>query len=295
MNQPASPPAENRRLGIILVLVASLIFAVSDATGKLMVATLPPLEASWIRSVVVALLTLPVVFWRRGFSVLKTAHPFIQIGRAMSVWVSSLVFLTGLSYLPLAETSAINFIWPLLITVLSVVMLKEKVGIRRALATLVGFIGMLIIVRPGSSAFQAAALLPIAAAVLWAFASVLTRFMTSTESAETTIAWSALLMAIASTLTVPFVWVTPTWYEIGLGCIVGLGSATGHAMVIIAFSRTSASALAPYAYLQLVWATICGYVLFGSIPDRWIILGACVIVASGLYTIHRERIRRGED
>lgn len=295
MNQPASPPADNRRLGIILVLIASVIFAVSDATGKLMVATLPPLEASWIRSVVVVLITVPVVLWRRGVAALRTSHPFIQIGRAMSVWISSLLFLTGLSYLPLAETSAINFIWPLLITVFSVLLLGEKVGIRRAMATLVGFIGMLIIVRPGSSAFQAAALLPVSAAILWAFASVLTRFMTSTESADTTIAWSAIVMAIASTLAVPFVWVTPSWYEIGLGVIVGLGSASGHAMVIVAFSRTSASALAPYAYLQLVWATICGYVLFGSIPDRWIIFGACIIVASGLYTIHRERIRRGED
>jgi drug/metabolite transporter (DMT)-like permease len=292
MNQIDASPTENQGLGIALVLGASLIFALSDATAKLMVASVSPVEVSWIRSIVVAILTVPAVIWRRGAGVFRTAHPVRQIARGLSVWFSSLLFLTGLSYLPLADTSAINFIWPILITVFSIFLLGEKVGIRRALATLIGFVGMLIIIRPGSSAFQVAAFFPLGAAVLWALASVMTRSMTSTEAPETTIVWSALVMLAGTSLALPWFWTMPTPREIGLGVLVGIGSAFGHAMIIFAYGQAKASTLAPFAYVQLVWATLCGYFIFGTIPDRWIITGAAIIAASGLYTLHRERVRR---
>lgn len=293
MNSPAPEAAsETRGFGIALVLASTLIFALSDATAKLLVATVSPLEASWLRCVVVAALTVPAVIWRCGMGVFRTAHPVRQTLRAGSVLFSSLLFLTGLSYLPLADASAINFIWPILITVFSVLLLGEKVGIRRAAATLIGFVGMLIIVRPGSSAFDIAALFPLGAAVLWALASVMTRGMMATEPPETTIVWSALVMLVGTTLVLPFYWVMPTWSEIGLGVLVGTGAAVGHAMVIFAYGRANASTLAPFAYVQLVWATACGYLFFGAIPDRWILIGAAIIAMSGIYTIHRERVRR---
>ncbi len=295
MNHPPSPPAEARGLGIALVLGASFIFALGDAASKMMVATLPPLEVQWIRAVVVALLSVPVVYWRKGKAAFLTAHPGTQLVRGTAVWISSLLYIIGLSYLPLADTTAINFIWPILITVFSVFMLGEKIGIRRALATLVGFIGMLIIIRPGSSAFQVAAIFPIGAAVLWAFGSVMTRGMMTTEPPETTIVWSSLIMLVGTTLLLPFYFVVPTWREIGLGLWIGFSAAIGHAMIIFAFSRARASVLAPFAYVQLVWAAATGYLLFGTVPDRWIVTGAIIIVASGLYTLHRERVRRGED
>lgn len=292
MNPTPESAAETRGLGIALILGSTLVFALSDTAAKLLVATMSPLEASWIRCVVVVVLTVPAVIWRRGMGVFRTAHPVRQTLRALSVWFSSLLFLTGLSYLPLADASAINFIWPILITVFSVLLLGEKVGIRRVTATLIGFLGMLIIIRPGSSAFHIAALFPLGAAVLWALASVMTRGMMTTEAPETTIVWSALVMLVGTTLVLPFYWVMPSWSEIGLGMLVGTGAAVGHAMVIFAYGRANASTLAPFAYVQLVWATACGYLVFGSVPDRWILIGASIIALSGIYTIHRERVRR---
>lgn len=277
-------PAENKPLAIALVLITTMIFALSDAVAKLMVAQLPPIEVSWIRSVVVIIITLPVVYWRVGAQVFRPQNPVRQILRGTSVLISSLMFLTGLSYLPLADTSAINFIWPILITVLSVIFLGEKVGIRRVGATLLGFAGMLLIIRPGSSAFQMAAIWPIGAAILWASASVMTRGMTSTDPPETTIFWSALVMLVGTSILLPFYWVTPGWYVLGLGLLVGIGSAVAHALIVFAFERTSASTLAPFAYLQLVWATLLGYFIFNTVPDRWIFAGASLIVISGIYT-----------
>lgn len=284
-------PAENKPLAIALILITTLIFALSDAVAKLMVARISPIEVSWIRSVVVMVITLPIVYARIGRQVFAPQHPMRQILRGAAVLGSSLLYLTGLTYLPLADASAINFIWPVLITVLSVIFLGEKVGLRRWGATVLGFIGMLIIIRPGSSAFQTAAIYPIGAAVMWAFASLMTRGMTSTDPPETTIFWSALVMLVGTTITLPYFWTTPGWYEIGLGVFVGVGSAVAHALIVFAFERASAATLAPFAYLQLVWATMLGYLMFSTIPDRWILTGSVLIVISGIYTAHRERVR----
>jgi drug/metabolite transporter (DMT)-like permease len=283
---------EKAGLGIALILAAALIFALSDAVAKFVVGSIPPVELSWLRSIVVIAITLPAVLWRRGFSVLRSRHPVRQCLRGTIVTGSSLFFIFALNYLPLADATAINFIWPVLITVFSAIFLGEKIGIRRIAATLAGFAGMLIIIRPGSSAFQITALLPLGAAVLWATASVMTRAMTLDEPAETTIIWSALSTLVLTTLALPFVWVKPGLVALGCCVIIGVLSATAHAMVIFAFGQTKASSLAPFTYMQLVWATLFGYLIFGAIPDPWIGIGTAIIVASGLYTIHRERVRR---
>lgn len=291
MEHPRERPAENKALGIALILVATLIFALSDAFAKVLVARLPPVEISWIRSMIVIIVTLPVAWHRAGRQIFAPRYPLRQIARGGAITVSSLSFLTGLSFLPLADASAINFIWPIAVTVFSVIFLGEKVGIRRWAATVVGFAGMLLIVRPGSSAFQLAALFPIVAALFWALASIMTRAMTSTDPPETTILWSAIVMALGTTLALPFYWVPPGWQDVGPALVVGIGSAVGHAMIVFAFQQTSASRLAPFAYLQLVWAVLLGYQMFGTIPDRWVFGGAVLIALSGLYTAHRERVR----
>ncbi len=287
------PPAGDgsRLIAILLILAASLIFAVSDSVAKLVVGPLPAVELMWIRSIVVMLVTLPAVLWRKGPVVLRAKQPLRQILRGACIFISSIAFLTGLIYLPLADASAINFIWPVLITIFSVIMLGEKVGIRRAGALIAGCIGMLIIIRPGSGAFQPAAVFPLIAAAVWAFASVLTRMMAAAESPETTLIWSAAIALLCSTLILPFVWVTPTWREIGFGVFIGLSSAAAHSMIVFAFDRAPASALAPFSYMQLVWAALCSLLIFDVVPDRWVILGGAIIAASGIYTAHRERVR----
>ncbi len=281
-------------MGIALVLGASLIFALADSSAKKVVGTLDPVQAFWIRSVVVVLLTVPVVVWRQGPGVFRAARPGLQLARGVLVFGASILFLTALQSLALADATAINFIWPILVTILSVLFLGEKVGVRRAAATLAGFAGMLIIMRPGSDAFQAAAIYPLLGAACWASASVMTRVLSATDRSESTIVWSACFTLLASTCALPFVWRTPTLAEVGFASLVGLGSAMSHAMIVVAYGRAQASVLAPYAYAQLVFAAACGYIFFGAFPDRWVLIGSAVIAASGLYTIHRERVRRQE-
>jgi drug/metabolite transporter (DMT)-like permease len=232
---------------IALIMMASVLFAFSDAIAKLVVGTLPPIELAWLRGIVVMAITLPAVVWRQGPSALRTVHPGRQCLRGVLVTCSSLSFIAGLSYLPLADVTAINFIWPVLITVFSAIFLREKIGIRRVAATLAGFAGMLIIIRPGSSAFQLAAMFPVCAALLWAAASVMTRAMTVDEPPETTIIWSAAMTVLITTLALPFFWITPTPLEVAYCVIIGLMSATGHALVIFAFGQAKASTLAPFS------------------------------------------------
>ncbi len=292
MAEKDAPRIERAGTAIALVVGAGLIFALADSAAKRVVGTLDPLQAFWIRSCVVVALTVPVVVWRQGPSVFRAARPGLQLARGALVFAASILFLTGLKSLALADVTAINFIWPILVTILSVIFLGERVGVRRAAATLAGFAGMLIIMRPGSDAFQTAAIYPLLGAAFWASASVMTRVLSATDRSESTIVWSALFTLVASTCALPFVWRTPTPAEVGFACIVGLGSAMSHAMIIVAYGRAQASVLAPYAYAQLVFAAVCGYLFFGTLPDRWVVLGSAVIAGSGLYTIHRERVRR---
>jgi drug/metabolite transporter (DMT)-like permease len=280
--------------GIGLVITATLLFAFSDACAKLIVGELPPVEVNWLRNIFASLFTVAFVLNRKGARVFVTAHPWRQCGRGLCVVSSSILFLTGLYYLPLADNSAINYVWPIMVTVLSVIFLKEKIGIRRIIATLIGFAAMLIMIRPGSSAFQPSAIFPLGAALLWAMGSVMTRGMTADEAPETTIAWSSLVALVVSSALVPFFWITPTPWQLGIGVVIGIFSAIGHIMVIFAFGSVPPSVLAPYTYVQLIWAVGFGYVLFGTVPDRWIVIGGLIIAASGIYTAHREHVRRQE-
>jgi drug/metabolite transporter (DMT)-like permease len=207
---------------------------------------------------------------------------------------SSLFFITGLRFLPIAAASATSFVAPIFVTALSIAFLSEKVGLRRWLATIVGLFGVMIIVRPGSSAFHLAAVLPIISAFGWACTLIMTRMISGKDDAITTMAYSSVVGLIILTVLVPFGWVTPSWRDIFLGVCVGLASTTGQWIVVLAFRYGDASVLAPFSYSQLVWVTVLGFLIFGEIPDLWTLVGATVIIASGLYTAHRERLRRSQ-
>ena len=205
---------------------------------------------------------------------------------------SSLFFISGLRFLPIAEASATGFVSPLFVTALSIVFLGESVGVRRWLATAVGLIGVLIILRPGSSAFHPAAFFPIVSALAWACTLIMTRMMSGKERAITTMTYSSIAGVCILSALVPFVWVAPSWHDILFGIFIGVASTAGQWIVVLAFRYADASVLAPFSYTQLLWVSILGFVIFGEMPDIWTVIGAVFIVASGLYTAHRERVRR---
>jgi drug/metabolite transporter (DMT)-like permease len=211
--------------------------------------------------------------------------------RGLGTVASALFFISSLPFLPMADATAINFISPILITALAVLFLREQVGWRRWTAALVGLLGVLIVIRPGTGAFQMAALLPLLAAASWAGTAIVTRLMSGTDHPTTTLTYSALVGLGVLTVMMPFVWVTPTWTEAGLALVMGLLSTAGHGLVVLGYRHASASVVAPFSYVQLIWAGALGFLVFGSSPDQFTFLGAGIIVSSGLYTAYRERVR----
>ena len=295
----ARPAAASRRAawaanpvrGIALMVASTVFFSVSDVITKELAGTLPAVEVAWLRYVTFALLVVPFVVARGGIRGLRTQAPGLQALRGLGTVASALLFTASLPYLPVADATAVYFVSPIVITALSIPILGEVVGWRRWLAALVGLLGVLIVIRPGTEAFEPAALLPLLGATSWAGAAIVTRLTSGRDAPTVTLACSALIGLLVLTALLPFGWVAPDWREVGIGAAIGLFSTIGHWMVILAYRHASASIVAPYSYVQLIWAGALGYLVFGSLPDRWTIAGAAIIAASGLYTVYRERVR----
>jgi drug/metabolite transporter (DMT)-like permease len=280
--------------GIALILASTVFLGASDVTAKYLSATLPSIEIAWIRFLVFALIMSPAMLSGSRFYALHTRRPGLQVMRGVALLASSLFFISGLRFLPIAEASATGFVSPLFVTALSIVFLGESVGIRRWIATAVGLIGVLIILRPGTSAFHPAAFFPIISALAWAGTLIMTRMMSGREHALTTMTYSSIVGVCVLCALVPFVWVTPSWHDIAFGIFIGVASTAGQWIVVLAFRYADASVLAPFSYTQLLWVSILGFVIFGELPDIWTVTGAVFIVGSGLYTAHRERVRRSQ-
>jgi drug/metabolite transporter (DMT)-like permease len=197
-------------------------------------------------------------------------------------------FVLALTFLPLPTAISIGFISPLMVTALSIPLLGERVGIRRWSAVIVGFLGVLLVIRPGMAGFHPAMLIPLLSSLCWATALILTRKMVG-ERTETTFFYGSFVGFAIGTMTLPFIWVTPDLTELGLMLAMGLASALSHFTLIRAFVHAEAGLLAPFQYAQLVWATALGLLLWGDWPDGWAWLGTAIIVASGLYIWSRER------
>jgi len=280
--------------GIALMLASTVFLGTSDVTSKYLSTTLPSIEIAWIRFLVFALIMMPAMVPGTRLNAMKTGRLGLQLARGTALLGSSLLFITGLRYLPIAEASATGFVSPLFVTALSIILLSESVGIRRWLATATGLIGVLIILRPGTSAFHVAAFFPIVSALCWALTLIMTRMMSGTEAAITTMTYSSIAGVVLVSALVPFVWVTPSWHDILFGVFIGIASTAGQWIVVLAFRYADASVLAPFSYTQLLWVSILGFLVFDEVPDVWTVVGAAFIVSGGLYTAHRERVRRSQ-
>ena len=291
LSDSVAPRLDNPARGIVLLLLSTIFLSGSDVISKILSQSLPPIQISWLRFSSFLIFVLIGAAWRGPPRIFATRHPGLQIMRAICLLASSLTFITALVYLPVAAATATSFIWPIFVMALSIPLLGERVGIRRWLAAACGLIGVLIVVRPGTTAFQPAALLPVLSALIWALSMIITRRMSGLEEPMTTLAISALVGFLVLTLLLPFGWKEPTMTELLLGIVIGATSALGHFLVILACRFGSASVLAPFSYAQLVWATLLGMLFLNAVPDLWTLVGGCVIAASGLYTAHRERVR----
>ncbi|SNT38678.1 Permease of the drug/metabolite transporter (DMT) superfamily [Tardiphaga sp. OK246] len=281
--------------GILMIICSTAFLASSDAMAKYLSRTgMPSVEIAWIRFLVFVAILLPIVLAPASGNPMRSTRPLLQVFRGLGLLCSSIFFIMALGYLPIAEATATGFISPLFVTGLSVLFLGEKVGLRRWTATIAGLLGVLIIVRPGTAAFQPGTIFPIISALGWATALVLTRKISGADRAITTMAFSAITGFLMLSVIVPFYWIVPSWTQIALGVGIGVAATVGHWIVVLAFRYADASVLAPFSYVQLVWVTLIGFFLFGEVPDAVTFAGAAIIIASGVYTAHRERVRRAQ-
>lgn len=297
-NETAGQGRDEPMRGIPLLLASVSLFSVSDALTKRLGETLPAVEVAWLRYVTFFTLALLPLMRRGGVGLLRSRAPWLQVLRGLGVVGSAIIFIMALQHLPLAEATAINFVSPAFVTALSVIFLAERVGWRRWSAIAVGMAGMLIIVRPGSDVFTLAALLPVCSSAAWASAVIVTRRMGALDPPETTLVWTAGVGFVVVTLLLPVVALVspagitlPSLWQLGIGLAIGLFSSVAQFLVVLAYRAAPASVLAPFSYTQLLTSGLLGVIVFGQVPDRWTLLGAAVIAASGLYTAHRERVR----
>ncbi|WPO44604.1 DMT family transporter [Tardiphaga sp. 42S5] len=278
-----------------MIICSTAFLASSDAMAKYLSRTgMPSVEIAWIRFLVFVVILLPIVLAPASGNPMRSTRPLLQVFRGLGLLCSSIFFIMALGYLPIAEATATGFISPLFVTGLSVLFLGEKVGLRRWTATIAGLLGVLIIVRPGTAAFQPGTIFPIISALGWATALVLTRKISGADRAITTMAFSAITGFLVLSVIVPFYWIVPSWTQIALGVGIGVAATVGHWIVVLAFRYADASVLAPFSYVQLVWVTLIGFFLFSEVPDAVTFAGAAIIIASGVYTAHRERVRRAQ-
>ena len=288
LSEARTGPVDRTLAGIAMALGAMIIFSIMDGISKVLAEDYHPLEISCVRSVVSLIVLAP--FFTRYSATLRTSMPWHQLGRGLCMTASSVLFILGLAHLPIADATAIGFISPLLVTALSIPFLGEKVGVRRWSAVLVGFAGVLVIVRPGTGAFNPAALYPLLSAVTWALGLILTRLMRSSQPVLTTIFHTTAVGVVVTGLAMPAVWRMPDLEGWVLMALMGIFSAAGQTLLIAALLRAAASLVAPFSYSQMLWATLVGLFVFNTVPDAVTWTGAAIIIASGLYTLHRESV-----
>ncbi len=276
------------RQGVMLLIAATVCFSTSDAMAKYLSSSLPVLEILWLRYIAFLALAVGLEMRAPGRR-FRTQRPSMQVARALGIFGSAIFFILGLWRMPIAEITAISFVSSPIITLLSAPLLHEAVGTRRWVAVLLGLAGVLIVVRPGAAAFQAAAVLPLISATCWAIGSVITRKIAGVERSTTTLVWSAGVGLLILTAMLPLVAVVPAWWQLGLAFLLGTIAATAQYLVVLAYRHANASLLAPFSYMQLLWSTGLGWAVFGAWPDFWTIIGAMVIVSAGLLTIGRRR------
>ena len=279
-------------LGISCLVLGGFFITMNDTAIKAASPGLPVGEIMFLRAVVQFALVLVYLIAFRRFGELRVEHPLGQAGRATVMVVASFLFVWALRLLPLVDATALLFIAPLIMTALAPFFLGEKVGWHRWAAVGVGFAGMMVMLRPTGEGLQWAALLAIGAATGSALRDTITRRISSGDSTIATLFYTSLAILAVATLTLPFGWKTPEPADYAILGFAGLLQFSAHFLMIETFRFIQVSAVAPFKYIVLIWAAGAGYWLFGEIPDLYTVLGAMLIVAGGLYVVHREQIRR---
>ncbi len=281
---------DNLLRGGAFMLLASVLFSVSDTIAKYVTSSVPVIELATIRYGVFVLMAASPLLRRRRIS-FRSRRPLLQVLRGVGVVGSALAFVASLQTLPVADATAINFITPLLITVLAIPVLGETVRPLGWVAVMVGFVGVLIVVRPGLGNWQPAVGLVLVSSLCWCTAMLITRRLVGVDRSSVTLLWTAGTGFALLLCALPLFLAPLTLREALLCIAVGLVASAGQWMAVLAYRYARATVLAPLTYAQLIWSSVLGYLVFDRAPDNWVLVGAAVIAASGLAVVQLERIR----
>lgn len=275
--------------GMLLLLCATILFSSMHALIRHVGEAQHPFEMAFFRNLF-GIIVLAPFFMRYGFGILRTKRLGLHAIRGGVHVGSMLLFFTAVTVAPLATVAAMSFTAPLFVTLGAVLLLGEKIRARRIGALLIGFAGVMIVLRPGAGDLELGALMALGSSVIWACALLMIKVLARTESSLTLTAYMALFLTPLSAIPAAFVWQWPSWEELGWLALMGSVGTAGHLCLAQAFREADATTVLPLDFLRLIWASLLGFFLFGQVPELFVWIGGAVIFSSTIYLTYREAV-----
>ena len=271
-------------------LLAWVMLPIMDGFAKYLSSDLPVLQITWARYFFTVAFTLPIMFFFFRKNLVWTDKPKLQLIRGLILLTANLLFFYSISIISLAKALTLAFIAPLVVTAFSPIFLGEKVGFKRWSAVIIGFIGSMVVIRPGFVEINLASLAALGTGVMYGFYLIITRKLSSSDNPLLTLLLTGVVGAIIISFVMPFVWVKPTLNQWSMMAAIGIFACIGHLFIILSLRYADASKLAPFSYFEIVTNIIIGYYFFSDFPDNWTFLGLFIIIFSGIYISRRENI-----
>jgi len=275
---------------IVFNILAWIMLPVMDGFAKYLSSDLPILQITWSRYFFTVVFILPIMFFFYNKQLVWTDKPKLQFIRGMILLCANICFFYAISIISLAKALTLAFIAPLIVTAFSPMMLGEKVGIRRWTAVVIGFIGSLVVIRPGFVEFNLASFAALGTGIMYGFYLIITRKLSTSDNPLLTLLLTGLVGAVIISCVVPFVWVKPTFNQWSMMAGIGMFACIGHLFLILSLKYADASKLAPFSYFEIITNIIIGFYFFNNFPDNWTFLGLFIIILSGIYISRRENV-----
>ena len=275
---------------IIFNLSAWVMLPIMDGFAKYLSSNLPVLQITWARYFFTVVFTLPIMFLFFRKSLVWTVKPKLQFIRGLILLTANICFFYSISVISMAKALTLAFIAPLIVTAFSPIFLNEKVGYKRWLAVIIGFIGSLVVIRPGFVEINLASIAALGTGIMYGFYLIITRKLSTTDNPLLTLLLTGVVGAVIISCVMPFVWVKPTLSHWSMMAAIGVFASIGHLFLILSLKFADASKLAPFSYFEIITNVIIGYYFFSDFPDSWTILGLLIIVFSGIYIYRRENL-----
>ena len=273
---------------IVFNLLAWVMLPVMDGFAKYLSTDLPILQITWSRYFFTVVFTLPVMFFFYNKQLVWTDKPKLQFIRGMILLCANVCFFYAISVISLAKALTLAFIAPLIVTAFSPILLGEKVGVKRWTAVVIGFIGSLVVIRPGFVELNLASFAALGTGVMYGFYLIITRKLSTSDNPLLTLLLTGLVGAVLASCVVPFIWVKPSLNQWSMMAGIGVFACIGHLFLILSLKYADASKLAPFSYFEIITNIIIGYYFFNNFPDNWTFFGLFIIILSGIYISRRE-------